>query len=82
MRWARHVVRIVEKRNAYRLLVGKPEGEKDYYDDQDVGSWAVIVNCCTEELVGEARGQFRKTEEGERPPLEAVSRRSVKKAKT
>jgi hypothetical protein len=24
MRWAGHVVRIVDKRNAYRLLVGKP----------------------------------------------------------
>jgi hypothetical protein len=26
MRWAGHVARIGEKRNAYRLLVGKPEG--------------------------------------------------------
>jgi hypothetical protein len=26
MRWAGHVVRMAEKRNAYRLLVGKPEG--------------------------------------------------------
>jgi hypothetical protein len=25
MRWARHVARMGEKRNAYRLLVGKPE---------------------------------------------------------
>jgi hypothetical protein len=25
MRWAGHVMRIGEKRNAYRLLVGKPE---------------------------------------------------------
>jgi hypothetical protein len=28
MRWANHVARIVEKRNAYRLLVGKPEGKR------------------------------------------------------
>jgi hypothetical protein len=28
MRWAGHVVRMGEKRNAYRLLVGKPEGKK------------------------------------------------------
>jgi hypothetical protein len=28
MRWARHVARIGEKRNAYRLLVGKPEGRR------------------------------------------------------
>jgi hypothetical protein len=26
MRWAGHVARIEEKRNAYRILVGKPEG--------------------------------------------------------
>jgi hypothetical protein len=26
MRWAGHVVRMGENRNAYRLLVGKPEG--------------------------------------------------------
>jgi hypothetical protein len=26
MRWAGHVARIGEKRNAYRLLLGKPEG--------------------------------------------------------
>jgi hypothetical protein len=26
MRWADHVARLEEKRNAYRLLVGKPEG--------------------------------------------------------
>jgi hypothetical protein len=25
MRWASHVARMGEKRNAYRLLVGKPE---------------------------------------------------------
>jgi hypothetical protein len=28
MRWARHVARIWEKRNAYRILVGKPEGNR------------------------------------------------------
>jgi hypothetical protein len=28
MRWAGHVVRLEEKRNAYRLLVGKPEGKE------------------------------------------------------
>jgi hypothetical protein len=27
-----------EKRNANRLLVGKPE-EKDFYEDQDVSEW-------------------------------------------
>jgi hypothetical protein len=28
MRWAGHVARMGEKRNMYRLLVGKPEGKK------------------------------------------------------
>jgi hypothetical protein len=28
MRWARHVARIGEKRNAYRLLVGQLEGRR------------------------------------------------------
>jgi hypothetical protein len=27
MRWAGHVARMGEKRNAYRLLLGKPEGK-------------------------------------------------------
>jgi hypothetical protein len=28
MRWAGHVGRMGEKRNAYRILVGKPEGKR------------------------------------------------------
>jgi hypothetical protein len=28
MRWAGHVARIGENRNAYRILVGKPEGKR------------------------------------------------------
>jgi hypothetical protein len=28
MRWAEHVARMRKKRNAYRLLVGKPEGRR------------------------------------------------------
>jgi hypothetical protein len=28
IRWADHVARMGEKRNAYRLLVGKPEGKR------------------------------------------------------
>jgi hypothetical protein len=28
MRWAWHVARMGEKRNVYRLLVGKPEGKR------------------------------------------------------
>jgi hypothetical protein len=28
IRWAGHVARMGEKRNAYRILVGKPEGKR------------------------------------------------------
>jgi hypothetical protein len=28
MRWAGHVAQMGEKRNAYRILVGKPEGKR------------------------------------------------------
>jgi hypothetical protein len=28
MRWEGHIERMAEKRNAYRILVGKPEGKK------------------------------------------------------
>jgi hypothetical protein len=28
MRWTRHIARIEEKRNAYWILVGKPEGKR------------------------------------------------------
>jgi hypothetical protein len=28
MRWAGHVARMGETRNAYRILVGKPEGKR------------------------------------------------------
>jgi hypothetical protein len=28
MRWAGHVARIGEKRKAYRILIGKPEGKR------------------------------------------------------
>jgi hypothetical protein len=28
MKWAGHVARMLEKRNAYRILVGKPEGKR------------------------------------------------------
>jgi hypothetical protein len=28
MRWAGHVARMGDKRSAYRILVGKPEGER------------------------------------------------------
>jgi hypothetical protein len=30
-----------EKRDTYRILVGKPE-ERDHYQDQDVGGWIIL----------------------------------------
>jgi hypothetical protein len=36
LRWAGHVAQMGEKRNAYRLLVGKPEGKRPL-GRQDVG---------------------------------------------
>jgi hypothetical protein len=41
MRWAGHVARMGEKRNLYRLLVGKLEGKKPL-GDQDLGGWIIL----------------------------------------
>jgi hypothetical protein len=30
-----------EKRNAYRIVVGNPEG-KNHWEDQDVGGWTIL----------------------------------------
>jgi hypothetical protein len=30
-----------EKKNAYRLLMGKPDG-KNNYEDQDIGGWIIL----------------------------------------
>jgi hypothetical protein len=34
----------------------------------------VVVSCCYDKLVVEARGQFRNPKEGERPMLEVATR--------
>jgi hypothetical protein len=31
-----------EKRNAYKILKGKPEGKRNHWEDQDVGGWAIL----------------------------------------
>jgi hypothetical protein len=41
MRWAGHVARMGEKRNACRVLVGNSEGKKRW-EDQDVGGWTLL----------------------------------------
>jgi hypothetical protein len=40
MRWAGHVAQMGEKRNAYRILVGNPEGKRP--QDQDIGGWTIL----------------------------------------
>jgi hypothetical protein len=37
----RDVAQMRPKRNAYRILVRKPEG-KNYWEDQDVGVWTIL----------------------------------------
>jgi hypothetical protein len=37
MRWAGHVARMGEKRNVYKLLVGKPEGKRPLERPRKVG---------------------------------------------
>jgi hypothetical protein len=41
MRWARHVARMGEKRNAFRILVGKPK-ERDHQKNLDVGGRIIL----------------------------------------
>jgi hypothetical protein len=40
-RWAGHVPRRGEERNACRILVGI-QMERDHWIDQDVGGWAIL----------------------------------------
>jgi hypothetical protein len=41
MRWAEHVARMVETRNAYRILVGKPEGKRPLGRPR-CGGWIIL----------------------------------------
>jgi hypothetical protein len=40
MRWEGHVARMVEQRNAYRLLVEKPEGKRPL--GRPRGGWIIL----------------------------------------
>jgi hypothetical protein len=46
MKWAGHVARMGEKRNAYRLLVGKPEGKRPLRRTKR--RWVVILGWILE----------------------------------
>jgi hypothetical protein len=41
MRWAGHVARMGARMNAYRILVGNPEGRIPL-GRQDVGGWTIL----------------------------------------
>jgi hypothetical protein len=42
MRWAINVARMGKKRNAYRILVGNLQKERNHWEDQDVGGWTIL----------------------------------------
>jgi len=42
MRWAGHVARVGERRGVYRVLVGKPEGERDHLENPGVGGRIIL----------------------------------------
>jgi hypothetical protein len=41
MRWAGHVARMEEKRNACKIFVGSQK-DRDHLEDQDVGGWTIL----------------------------------------
>jgi len=42
MRWAGHVARMGERKVAYRILMGKPEGESDHLEDPGVDERIIL----------------------------------------
>ena len=42
MRWAGHVARMGERIGVYRVLVGKPEGERDHLGDLGVDGRLIL----------------------------------------
>ena len=42
MRWAGHVARMGKKRCVYRVVVGKPEGERDHWGDPGVDGRIIL----------------------------------------
>jgi hypothetical protein len=59
LRWAGHMARVGEKRNAYRILVGKPEGNKSqgrhthsWEDNSKMGSTQLLTEMNTRNLPG------------------------------
>ena len=48
MRWARHVAHMGERRGAYRVLVGKPEGKRQLWRRK--GRWEDNIKICLQEI--------------------------------
>jgi hypothetical protein len=51
MRWAGHVARMGEKRNAYRILV-ESQKVRDHWEDLDVGGWTILEWILERERMG------------------------------
>jgi hypothetical protein len=49
MRWAAHVARIGEERNAYRIP-WEIQKERDHWEDQDVGRWVDNIKMDLREM--------------------------------
>jgi hypothetical protein len=62
MRWTGHVARMGEKRNAYGILVGKPEGKRPLgrprRQAQDGDQWRTLVNIVMKFRVPQNAGKF------------------------
>jgi hypothetical protein len=41
MRWAGHITQLGEKRNEYRLFMGKPEGRRPL-ERERIGGWTIL----------------------------------------
>jgi hypothetical protein len=64
MRWVGHVARIGEKRNAYRLLVGKPEGKRPLGRPRrrwidNIKMDLVEIGLSVEDWIGLAQNRYR-----------------------
>jgi hypothetical protein len=53
LRWTGHVARMEDRRDAYRVLVGKPE-ERNHLEDPGIDG-RIILKCIFERLRGEYR---------------------------
>jgi hypothetical protein len=59
MRWAGHVARMWENRNAYRILVGKPEGKRPLGTPRHRwDQWKALVNTVLNLRVLQNAGNF------------------------